>query len=302
MRNRALIAFLALLLAGILLPLRGDEQFSLKEDIYIAKDDVQDNIISFGGHVTVEGRIKKNIIVFGGSITLSGHVGDSVVGIGTAVTLKSTAVVGGDVASLGGTLKKEPGCVIEGDTVYFKGGKDLSKLLTGGILTFPLMPILLIIKLVGFFLWLFIALVVAALFPRQLTLAASQVRTAFWPVAGTGLAAIILFSGLVIVFAFLSLVLIGIPFLLILAAFGLVVKIFGQVALFLFLGESLGSSFGRRSPAPLAAVVIGLLVVSLVKFIPVLGFLFSFFLSIVGWGVTIRTKFGTTENWLKRRA
>ncbi|MGB7296688.1 MAG: polymer-forming cytoskeletal protein [Candidatus Aminicenantales bacterium] len=300
MKHRFFSIFLALFLAGTLLPLCGDEKISLKEDIFVAKDEVQDNIISFSGHVTVEGRIKENIIVFGGSLTLSGDVGDSVVGIGTAITLKSTAVVKGDVASFGGTLEKEPGCVIEGDTVYFKGGKDLSRLLSGGILTFPLMPLFLIIKLIGFFVWLLIALVAVAIFPRQLALASAQIRTAFWPVAATGLIAIILFSGLVIVFAFLSLVLIGIPFLLILAAFGLVVKIFGQVALFLFFGESLGRSFNRRAPTPIAAVVIGLLVVSLIKFIPILGFLFSFILSIVGWGVAIRTKFGTTENWLKR--
>jgi hypothetical protein len=302
MRNRTLLVFLTLFFVGTLLPLCGDKQIGLKEDIYVAKDEVQDNIISFGGHVTVEGRIRKSIIAFGGSITLSGEVGESVVGIGTVVKLKSSAVIKGDAASLGGTLEKEDGCVIKGDTIYFKGGKDLGRLLSGGILTFPLMPILLIIKLIGFFMWLFIALVVAALFPRQLALASSQIRSAFWPVVGTGIVAFILFSGLIIVFAFLSLVLIGIPFLLLLAAFGLVVKIFGQVALFCFVGESLGRSPSRRNPAPLAAVVIGLLVVSLIKFIPILGFLFSFSLSIIGWGVTIRTKFGTTENWLKRKA
>jgi hypothetical protein len=163
------------------------------------------------------------------------------------------------------------------------------------------MPILLILKLIGFFIWLLIALVVAVLLPRQLALASSQIRTAFWPVVGAGLISIVLFSGLVIVFAFLSLVLIGIPFLLVLAAFGLAVKIFGQVVIFYFFGESLGRSSNRRSPAPIAAVIIGLLVISLIKFIPILGFLFSFCLSIIGWGVAIRTKFGTTENWLKSK-
>jgi cytoskeletal protein CcmA (bactofilin family) len=300
MRNRTAFVSLVILLAGTLPPLHGNDQVSLREDITVARDEVQDNIISFGGRVSVEGRINKSIIVFGGSITLSGEVGDSVVGIGTSVRLTPTAVVKGDVASLGGTLKKESGCIIEGDTIYFKGGKDLRRLLSGGILTFPLMPILLIIKLIGFFIWLLIALVIAAIIPRQLALASSQIRTSFWPVAGTGLVAIILFTGLVIVFGLLSLVLIGIPFLLILAALGLAVKIFGQVVLFYFVGENIGGS--SRRPTPLAAVVIGLIIISLIKFIPILGFLFSFCISIIGWGVTIRTKFGTTENWLKKKA
>jgi hypothetical protein len=191
--------------------------------------------------------------------------------------------------------------MIEGDTVYFKGGEAFSKLFSGGLFSFPLIPIILIIKLIGFFVWLLIALVMSALFPRQLALASSQIRTAFWPVVGTGVVAIMLFGGLVVIFALLSLVLIGIPFLLMLGALGLIVKIFGQVALFYFFGESLSKSSSRRNPAPAVAVVIGLVVVSFIKFIPILGLLFSFCLSVIGWGVTIRTKFGTRENWLKRK-
>jgi hypothetical protein len=301
MRNRTLFVFLAFVLAGALLPLRGAQEISLKQDVFVAKDEVQDSIISFGGHVTVEGRVRQNIVVFGGSIILSGEVGDSVVGIGSAITLKPTAVVKGDAVALGGTLKKEPGSVIEKDTVYFRGGEAISKLFSGGLFSFPLIPIILVIKLIGFFVWLLIALVVAALIPRPLALASSQIRSAFWPVVGTGFVAILLFGALVIVFALLSLLLIGIPFLLIMGAIGLAVKIFGQVALFYFFGERLGKSLISRSPAPVAAVVIGLVVVSFFKFIPILGFLFSFCLSVIGWGVTIRTKFGTRENWLKRK-
>ncbi len=302
MKNRFLPIPLAFMLAGAVLPLRGGQDITFGKVIFIAAGETQKGIVSFGGQVTVEGRIKENILLFGGSLVLAGEVGDSVIGFGSNITIKSTAVIKGDIASIGGILTKEPGGVIEGDTVYFEGGKDLTRLLSGGILTFPLVPLLLIIKLIGFFVWLFIALDAAALFPRQLSLASSQVRTSFWPVVGTGVVAILLFSGLVIVFAFLSLVLIGIPFLLLLAAFGLVVKVFGQVALFHFFGEALGRSFNRRTLSPLAAVVIGLLFVSLIKFIPILGFLFSFCLNIIGWGVVIRTKFGTTENWLKRKA
>ncbi|OGD12136.1 MAG: hypothetical protein A2Y86_02075 [Candidatus Aminicenantes bacterium RBG_13_62_12] len=301
MRKRYLFACLALALAGAVLPLRGGQDISFGDAVSVAEGEVQENIISFGGHVTVEGRVKESIIVFGGSITLSGEVGDSVVGFGSRITLTSTALVKNDVASIGGTLKKEPGCVIEGDTVYFKGGQALSKLFSGSIFSFPLIPIILIIKLIGFFVWLLIALIMSALFPRPLTLASSQIRTAFWPIVGTGLVGIILFGALVVVFALLSLVLIGIPFLLLLGAIGLAVKIFGQVAIFHFFGESLGKSFGHRGPTTLAAILIGLVVVSFLKFIPILGFFFSFCLSLMGWGVTIRTRFGTRENWLKKK-
>ena len=302
MKKEILLATLVLAAAGYALPLRGSQDIGFGEVIFVAKDEVQKNIVSFGGHVTVEGRVKESIIAFGGSITLSGEVGDTVVGFGSHITIRSTAVIKGDIASIGGTLNKETGCVIEGDTVYVKGGEALSKLFSGGLFTFPLMPIILIVKLIGFFVWLLIGLVMAALFPRQLSLASSQIRSAFWPAVGTGMIALILFSGLVVVFALLSIVLIGIPFLLLLGAAGLALKIFGQVALFYFFGEGIGKSFGWRNLAPAAIVVIGLIVVSIVKGIPILGFLFSLCLSVIGWGVTIRTKFGTREKWLTKKA
>jgi len=302
MKQRSLFLFLMLALAGAVLPLRGMQNISFGDVVFVGKDEVQDNVISFGGDVTVEGTVEQSIVVFGGSLVLSGEVGDSVVGFGCNITLKSTAVIQGDIASIGGILNKEPGCMIKGDTVYFKGGEAISKLFKGSIFSFPLMPIILIIKLIGFFVWLLIGLLMAALFPRQLSLASSQVRSAFWPVVGTGIVVLILFGGLVVVFALLSIVLIGIPFLLMLGALGLAIKIFGQVALFTFFGESLGKSFGWKNIAPAAAVVIGLIIVSFFKFIPILGFLFSFCLSIIGWGVTIRTKFGSRENWLKKKA
>jgi hypothetical protein len=301
MKQRAFCPFLILALAGAALPLRGGQNISFGDVIFVAKGETQENIISFGGQVTVEGTVEQSIIIFGGSLILSGEVGDTVVGFGSNITIKSTAVIRGDIASIGGILNKEPGCVIKGDTVYFRGGEAFSKLFRGSIFAFPFIPIILIIKLIGFFVWLLIGLFMAALFSRQLSFASSQVRTAFWPVVGTGLVTLILFGGLIIVFALLSIVLIGIPFLLLLGAFGLAVKIFGQVALFYFFGEGLGKSFGRKSLAPAVAVVIGLIVVSFFKFIPILGFLFSFCLSVIGWGITIRTRFGTRENWLKRK-
>jgi len=140
MKQRSLFIFLMLALAGAVLPLGGSQDISFGEVVSVDKGETQDNIISFGGHVTVEGKVRENIIIFGGSITLSGEVGDSVVGFGSIITLKSTAVIGGDIASIGGTLKKEPGCVIEGDTIYFKAERPSPSSLEGASFSFPLYP------------------------------------------------------------------------------------------------------------------------------------------------------------------
>jgi hypothetical protein len=142
---------------------------------------------------------------------------------------------------------------------------------------------------------------VTALFPRQITAASSQVRTSFWPVVGTGIVSIIIYVGLVIFATLLSFVLIGIPILIALVIIGFIIKLFGRVVLFYFFGESILHAFNKSKVSPFAGVLLGFILVSLVSFVPILGALITFCLSIIGWGVVIRTKFGTTENWFRKK-
>jgi hypothetical protein len=303
MKNKIVFVSILLFLISGSLPLQSQQSFTLKKDIVVAEGEVQDNIVTFGGVVHVRGRVKEGVIAFGGEVIITGEVQDIVLGFGSIITLEPTAHVRGDVVSIGGTLIKKPGCTVEGDTVYFKTSEDINKLFEEGLkgfLSVSLIPLLLIIKLISVFLWFLLALLLAAFFPRQISYASAQIRKSFWPIFGTGFLSIIIFSGLVIFSALLCFVLIGIPILLSLIIIGFFIKIFGRVVLFYFFGESLINAFGKSKVSPLLAVVLGLILVSLVSFIPVIGVLFTFVMSIVGWGVVIRTKFGTTENWFKK--
>jgi len=303
-KNLASLTVLTLLTLGTIAPLGAQQSFTVQKDITVAAGEVQDNVIAFGGNVVVEGRVKESVVAIGGTILVSGEVGDAVVGIGSRITLKPGAIVNGDVVSFGGILEKEPGCIIRGDTVYFKpseiGGRLFKGGLFKGIFALPLFPIFFIIKLIGVFLMMLVTLVAAGLFPRQIVRASGEVRASFWPVFGTGLLAIIIFAGAVIFSALLCFVLIGIPILIALIWAGLAIKLFGRVVLFFFFGESLLKAFGAKNVSASGASLTGLVLVSLIGFIPFVGFLFSMVLNIIGWGVVIRTKFGTTENWFRK--
>ncbi len=301
MRNKIAFAFIFLFLISGSLPLKSQQCFTLTQDIYIAEDEEQDNVISFGGNVVIEGKVRESVITFGGEVTISGEVGELVLGFGSEITLKSTAVIGCDVVSLGGTLEKEPGCIIQGDTVYFKGFEDLTEFLGPGF-TGALIPLIIFFKLVSVFITFLLALLITALFPRQITFASTQIRNSFWPIAGTGLLSIIVYVGLVIFATLLSFVLIGIPILIALIIIGIVIKLFGRVVLFYFFGDSLIRAFGKGKASVFGGMILGFILVSFISFIPILGGLFTFCLSIIGWGVVIRTKFGTTENWFKKKS
>jgi hypothetical protein len=304
-RIAAWAGVLTIVLLGIAGPLAGQQTITAKKDIFIAAGETQDNVFTFGGNVVVEGRVKESVIAFGGTIVVSGEVGQAVVGIGSHVTLKPTAVVRGDVVSLGGVLDKEPGCTINGDTVYFKASEIGSRLFKDrfmkGIFAYPLFPLFLVLKLIGVFLWLIAALAVAAIFPKQIARASAEIHKAFWPSFGTGLLAILIYVGLVIVATVLCFILIGIPIAIALATAGFIVKVFGRVVLFYFLGESLLKSMKSKDPSMIGAVLTGLVVVSFISFIPFIGALFGLILSIIGWGVTLRTRFGTADNWFRKK-
>jgi hypothetical protein len=281
------------------------QTFSIKNDVTVASGETQKNVFTLGGNAVVDGRVIESVVAVGGSITISGEVGQAVVGLGSRVVIKSTAVISGDIAAIGGTLEKEPGCTIKGDTVYIQSSEIGDRLFRQGIVpglfSLSLMPFMLVLKLVIFTGWLVAGLIGAGLFPKPIASAASEIRSSFWSVFGVGILAVIVFTGLLIFSALLSIILIGIPVFLALLVTGFVVWVFGRLAVFYFFGDSLLRALGGQKSPAIGAVLLGLVVVSLVAFLPLFGFLVTAVLNIIGWGVVIRTKFGTKQNWLDKK-
>jgi len=310
MKKRLILALLGLFIlapfAATAAAAQTGAEAGTSKEVLVAAGATQEKIFSLGGHVVIEGTVRADVMVIGGSITISGEVGQSVVGIGSRVVVRSTAVIKEDLAALGGTLEKEPGCSIGGDTIYFQTRELSDKLFRDdgffqGVFSLSIIPVIIVVKLVIIFLWFIAALLGAALFPKPIAYAAGEIRKHFWPVFGTGLVAIAVFM---VVFTFavlLSFILIGIPLALALGAAGFIVEVFGRLAVLYFLGDGALRAFRSRSVSPVGAVMMGLLVISVAGFVPVLGFLFGFAMNILGWGVAIRTKFGSRENWFVKK-
>ena len=300
----ALIFLAVLALAPLALPAQ-HELATAGKDVRVAAGETQDKVFSLGGNVVIEGTVREDVFVIGGSITISGEVGKSVVGIGSHILITSTARIGEDLAALGGKLEKEPGCSIVGDTIYFETRELGDRLFKGGffqgLFSLSIIPIIVVVKLAFIFLWLIAAAIGVALFPKPIAFAAGEIRKNFWPAFGTGVLALFIFF-MLLGFAFmLSFILIGIPIVLALGVAGFIVNVFARLAVFYFLGAAvLGASRGR-AVSTMGAVLMGLLLFSLAGFVPVLGFLFTLAMTTVGWGIAIRTKFGSTENWFHKK-
>jgi len=297
MKNKAIPSLILLFLMTGLASLNA-QGLIFQKDIVVDEGEVEDNVISFGGEILIKGRVTETAIAFGGKIIVEGEVEGTVVGFGADIILKSTARVTDDIVVIGGILEKESGSSIGGDTVQFgfETPEDVRKFLgegLGGVLGMRLIPLLLVLKLISTLIWFLLALLVAAIFPRQISYASAQIRTGFWPVFGVGLLSIIVYTALIVFSALLSLILIGIPVLIALIFLGIIINIFGRVTVFCFFGESLGRAFGSKNPTTIGSVILGFILVSFIGFIPILGSLFYLVLSFLGWGSVIRTKFGT---------
>ncbi|NLH75757.1 MAG: hypothetical protein GX465_01800 [Acidobacteria bacterium] len=278
-----------------------------QKEVVVGAGETQDKIFSLGGHVVVDGEVREDVMVIGGSITVSGTVGQSVVGIGSRILVKSTAVIKEDLAALGGTLEKEAGCSIGGDTIYFQTRELGDKIFRDngffqGLFSLSLIPVIVIFKLIFIFLWFMAALLGASLFPKPLAYAAGEIRQHFWPVLGTGLVALMVFFTLLVFTVLLSFILIGIPIAMALVAAGFAIWLFGRLAVLYFLGMAILANNRGRAVSALSAMLMGLVVSSIAGFVPVLGFLFTLAMNAVGWGVALRTKFGSRENWFVKSA
>lgn len=301
-KSLALALFGLILLAPLAASASPRSTVGAQKEVVVGAGETQDKIFSLGGHVVVDGEVREDVMVIGGTITVSGTVGQSVVGIGSRILVKSTAVIKEDLAALGGTLEKEAGCSVAGDTIYFQTRELGDRLFRDngffqGLFSLSLIPVIVIFKLVVIFLWFIAALLGASLFPKPLAYAAGEIRKHFWPIFGTGLVAIMAFTMLVIFAALLSFILIGIPLALALGAAGFAVKVFGRLAVFYFLGTAVLGGHRDRTPSAMGAVLMGLVVFSVAGFVPILGFFFGLVMNAVGWGVALRTKFGSRENW-----
>jgi len=297
MKLKSLYIFLFVFLISVPPCIYAQQKVTVKSDIYVAENEVQENVFSFGGNITIKGKVKESVVSFGGSITIEGEVGETVLGVGSDINLKSSSIIGGDVVSIGGILNKESGTIIQGDTIYFKSSKDL---FTKGIFSpSHFFPLYFVFKLITSFIWLILAIVLALLLPRQISYASDQIKASFGPIIGTGLLSLILFIALSLLSAFLSLLIIGIPLLISLILLAIILKIFGNVIVFHFVGKSFAKLLGSRQTSLLLSIFLGFILITLLTSIPILGFIISFILTLIAWGTVIRTKFGTTENWLK---
>ncbi len=256
------------------------------------------------GSVSVgEDEVVTDAVAWGGNVEINGHVEDDAVAFGGDVRLGPRAVVDGDVVSFGGSIRRAAGSVVEGDTVSF-GGKVIEEVASAS--ADPVKNVAeassavaeavkrhdrhtpgMVAALIWFMSLFGIGFLTKLLMPERMKRIEQEIRVNPLKSGLTGfLTSLALFPLTVL----LVVTVIGIPVALALWIVAPLAAVVGYAAVATELGTRLPLFRSRKTQAVVLALGIGLLV--LVGFVPVLGPLALIFLGFMGFGAIVRTRFG----------
>jgi hypothetical protein len=213
-------------------------------------------IVSVGGDVVVEGKVRGEIVVVGGSLQLSGSVRGSAIGVLTNMAVHD-AEISDQLINIAGTLDEESTYVGHQrvDLGFGDGWMTLAK--PFGVLGALLFWGRLVKLLVVFIL----ILILAALVPDRIRTIAEAAPRRLVPAFLMGLLG---YLGLWVVIALLAVTIIGVPLAIFLF---IVLKWLGISGMFYFFGHRLGRAVGREMSL-LGAVMLGFLPFVLLILLP----------------------------------
>jgi len=277
---------------GAIVLQRGSE-VRFGEDVVVPKGTKVPSVVAFGGDIVVNGRVTDSVVAFGGDITVNGTVGTSIVAFGGNIKLGPHAVAGRDLAPsdaslvlFGGDLTQAPGAQVVGQTKSFKG-VDLGDALGWagrGMLFSPLLGFSFFGWVVQTAFFLVLALVAAALMPRQLRGLQRQLGRKPWASLGWGALTFFVVAPAILVVLVISIV--GLLLVLPYGLFVLLAYFFATTGVAAFLAQKVLTGFGGKENLMLA-VTIGVVGTTVVSRIPAIGPLLLVAMTVFGSGAAL---------------
>lgn len=270
------------------------------------------DLVVFGGSVELEtgSTVEGDIVIFGGSIDAAGEVNGDLIVVGGSANLESTALISGDLVTPGSGLNRSEGAQILGQVITdinIADGVFIPRVITPriDIPNIPELPTIPEVTVRFNPLWnavwfLFrilafsaLAVLVIMFLPRQAERTAQAVVAQ--PILSGGRGVLTVIVG-VPLFVVLLITIILIPVSLVGFLLLAIAALFGWIALGLEVGQRFAALF-KTEWAPAVAAGIGTFVLTLVTFsidsIPCIGWLAPFFVTALGLGGVLLTRFGT---------
>ena len=271
-------------------------------------EELDGDLVVFGGNVILEedSSVDGTVFIMGGNVTVAGEVDNELVVFGGNVELKSTASIGSDVVAIGGEVEQAEGAVVEGNVVggittgFFRGPRIVR------VVPLPPTPgrvpleagsrfffntIMDIFKaFITALALMALGLLVVLFLPRQTETVAQAMFAAPLPSLGVCFLTAVVAIALTLL---LTLTICLLPIAVFMALIVIAAGFFGWIAVGLLVGQKLLEGLKVQEVAPLVAVVIGVLLISLISALPCLGFFVFLGVVSLGLGGVVLTRFGT---------
>ena len=277
------------------------------------------DMVVIGGSATALGRVRGDLVSIFGNVTLSNEASGDVVAVLGNVKLATNAVVHGDtvavlgniqmgpntrargdVVAVGGAVERGEGSEVNGQVVGMPGFKWLGEWLEQCVFKLrPLAPQLgWLWAITGIMLVVYFLIAVA--FPRPVQVCVDEITRR--PVTTVLMG---LLTKILVPFVFLILVATGVglfvvPFLVIaLMCAGMI----GKIALLQYFGQQIGRQFNLAAmQKPLAAFLLGWVILTLLYLVPVLGFIVYALVGLWALGAVILAMFSGRRREMPEKA
>lgn len=278
--------------------------------VILRSNEVVEAIVVIGGSAKVYGKVNEAVVVIGGDAEISGEVQDSAVvvlgglkllpgaivhqqavDVGGDFNIGSKATVDGEVVSVGGELNVEDGAEIKGNTQHIPVPmlRGLSNWFKYCVLRLrPLAPqvgFVWVITLIFFLLYLGITV----LFPRAVGACVGNLTQRPATTFFMGLLTKLLVPIVILLLLAIGIGVFVVPFVGIALLVG---ALFGKAAFAQFIGLRIGEQLKIGALAtPLAAFLLGTVIIILLYMVPVLGLIVFGIISVWGLGAAVMATF-----------
>lgn len=251
---------------------KGQDIIKICSDVEITPDMAVNDVVAVGGNITVSGRVENNVVAVGGS-----------------VTLRPAAYVAGEVVVVGGELTKEPGAAIAGKItqVYLPHFvPSVTSFLRDKWLA--LWATISLLVLLGF---LGLAVLLTALIPSHMLKAVDALERSFLKSIMWGIVWMVLVVPIAVMLAISIVGIILIPLEVMLVVLAMII---GYIAAAIFIGKNILASL-KKSPPPFIDAVLGIVVLFMIGFVPMVGPVVKALFLAAGFGAVLTTRFGTIK-------
>lgn len=257
----------------------------IEKKVKIYDKTVENNLISMGRDIVVNGDVNKSLIKIGGSLKLNGRVSKDVVCISSKVELGESFFIEGDLIVIGGSLSGKNEDNIKGDihNINFSFDK-IDTSLTSIVLNSKTVNL---IKILFLILSLIISLIIFGIIPVKVKKAEELLGDNVLRIGSLGILSILVFVILFLLSVILSFVYIGIPILMILLVLLICLLVFGRAVIYYSIGQKIINKFNISVFSPAIFILLGVVVYFILNYIPVAGFVILKVLAVFELGISV---------------